>query len=490
MGKVTGFIEYQRSLPVLRAPFERVKNWEEFHFPLVEADSQAQGARCMNCGIPFCHAAETVNELTKGCPLHNLIPEWNDLVYRGHWQEAYKRLSVTNNFPEFTGRVCPAPCESACVLGINEEPVMIKEIELAIIDRAFEENWIFPNPPKTRTGRRAAIIGSGPAGLACADELNKLGHFVTVFERADRIGGLLTYGIPNMKLDKRIVERRVNLLAAEGIEFCPNINVGRHLRAAELKRDFDAVVVCTGAPQPRDLSIEGRNLKGIHFAMDFLTANTKNLLNSNSQNPGLIEVKDKNVIVIGGGDTGTDCIATSIRRGCRSVTQFEIMPRLSERILNHDEWLDRGRTFQVDYGQEEAAALFGGDPRRYEVLTKRFVDDRNGNLTGLETVRVEWIEEHGKRTLREISGTEKHWTADLVLLAMGFTGTEKNELLEDLGVEIDPRGNITVGANNQTNVPFVFAAGDCERGQSLVVWAIRDGRDAARGVHQFLQAGV
>jgi glutamate synthase (NADPH/NADH) small chain len=490
MGKATGFIEYKRSLPVLRAPRERVKNWEEFHFPLSDAELQTQGARCMNCGIPFCHAGETENGLTKGCPLHNLIPEWNDLVYRGHWQEAYKRLASTNNFPEFTGRVCPAPCESSCVLGISEEPVAIKEIEAAIIDRAFAEGRIFPNPPKTRTGLRAAVVGSGPAGLACADELNKLGHFVTVFERSDRIGGLLTYGIPNMKLDKRIVARRVDLLRAEGIEFRPNVNVGTDVSAADLERDFDAVVLCAGAPQPRDLPIEGRDLQGVYFAMDFLTANTKSLLDPGFQDADLIDVKDKRVIVIGGGDTGTDCIATSIRRGCRSVTQFEIMPPFSERVLNHDEWLTRGRTFQVDYGQEEAAALFGDDPRRYEVLTRRFVGGENGGLTGLETVGVEWVEENGKKTLREIAGTEKRWKADLVFLALGFTGAEKSVLLDELGVKINQRGNIAVGADKQTNVPFVFAAGDCERGQSLVVWAIKDGRDAALGVHRFLQAGV
>ncbi len=490
MGKTTGFIEYKRSLPVLRAPRERVQNWEEFHFPLTDAELRTQGARCMNCGIPFCHAGETDNGLTKGCPLHNLIPEWNDLVYRGHWQEAFKRLALTNNFPEFTGRVCPAPCESSCVLGISEEPVAIKEIEIAIIDRAFEEGWIVPNPPKTRTGRRTAVIGSGPAGLACADELNKFGHFVTVFERSDRIGGLLTYGIPNMKLDKRIVARRVDLLRAEGIEFRPNVDVGTDVSAADLENNFDAVVLCAGAPQPRDLPLEGRDLRGIHFAMDFLTANTKSLLDPGSQAADLIDVTDKRVIVIGGGDTGTDCIATSLRQGCRSVTQFEILPPFSERVLNHDEWLNRGRTFQLDYGQEEAAALFGKDPRRYEILTKQFVGDANGELTGLETVGVEWIEENGKKTLREIAGTEKHWKTDLVFLAMGFTGAEKGNLLDDLGVEVNPRGNIAVGANKQTNVPFVFAAGDCERGQSLVVWAIKDGRDAARGVHQFLTKSV
>ena len=486
MGKTTGFIEYQRTLPILTEPSARVKNWNEFHSPLPDKELRIQGARCMNCGIPFCHAGETTNGLTKGCPLHNLIPEWNDLVFRGHWKEAFYRLALTNNFPEFTGRVCPAPCESSCVLGISEEPVMIKEIEAAIIERAFEEKWIFPEPPASRTGRRIAVIGSGPAGLACADELNKYGHLVTVFERADRIGGLLTYGIPNMKLDKRVVERRVDLLREEGIEFRTNANVGENVAAEDLTRDFDAVVLCAGAPQPRDLPIEGRNLKGIHHAMDFLTANTKNILNDDFPGESLIDVEDKNVIVIGGGDTGTDCIGTSIRQNCKSVTQFEIMPPFPERALHHDDWLTRGRTFLLDYGQEEAAAVFGEDPRRYLVLTKKFVGDENGILNGLETVQVEWIKEKNGQTLREIEGTEKFWKAEAVFLAMGFTGAETGAWLENLGVKFTNRGNIAVGKNKQTDVPNIFAAGDCERGQSLVVWAIKDGRDAAKSVNNFL----
>jgi glutamate synthase (NADPH) small chain len=484
MGKATGFIEYKRSLPILREPLRRVLDWEEFHAPLAENELRAQGARCMNCGVPFCHVGASENGAAKGCPVHNLIPEWNDLVYRGHWREAYKRLALTNNFPEFTGRVCPAPCESSCVLGINEEPVMIKEIELAIVERAFAEGWIFPSPPKTRTGKRVAVVGSGPAGLACADQLNKLGHLVTVFERADRIGGLLTYGIPNMKLDKRLVARRVELLAAEGIEFRPNVEVGTDLTAEDLQSSFDAVVLCAGAPQPRDLSIEGRDLPGVYFAMDFLTASAKKLFDSEAD---FIDVRDKRVIVIGGGDTGTDCVATAVRQGCRSVVQFELLPPFPERVLNHDDWLTRGRTFLVDYGQEEAAARFGGDPRRYEILTKRFAAGEDGNLNALETVRVEWREENGKKTCREIPGTEKFWQADAVFLAMGFTGAEKNALTSDLGIEFTVRGTIAVSENKQTNVPKIFAAGDCERGQSLVVWAIRDGRNAAKGVHEFLK---
>jgi glutamate synthase (NADPH/NADH) small chain len=486
MGKATGFIEFRRSLPILRKPQERVKNWNEFHAPLPEQNLQTQGARCMNCGIPFCHAGQTDNGLTKGCPLHNLIPEWNDLVYHGRWFEAYKRLALTNNFPEFTGRVCPAPCESSCVLGINEEPVMIKEIEVAIIDRAFEEGWIVPNPPKHRTGKRVAVVGSGPAGLACADELNKSGHTVIVYERADRIGGLLMYGIPNMKLDKFLVERRVNLLAEEGIEFRASVKVGIDISAEDLKQDFDAIVLTTGAPQPRDLQIEGRHLKGIHFAMDFLTTNTKSLLASNFADGNFIDVKGKNVIVIGGGDTGTDCIASSLRFGCRSVKQFEIMPQTLERVLNHDNWLGSVRTFQTDYGQEEAITLFGSEPRRYKTLTKRFVGDEKNNLIGLETVEVEWVEEKGKNMFREVAGTEKRWNADAVFLAMGFLGAEKSKFLDDLGVELTTHKTISVNKNKQTNIPYVFAAGDCERGQSLVVWAIADGRNAAKGVNDYL----
>lgn len=483
MGKATGFIEYSRALPVLSDAKARVRNWDEFHAPLAENELKKQGARCMNCGIPFCHTGATFEGASVGCPVNNLIPEWNDLVYRGQWFEAYKRLALTNNFPEFTGRVCPAPCESSCVLGINEEPVMIKEIEVSIIDRAFAEGWIQPNPPKFRTHKKIAVIGSGPAGLACADELNKYGHNVTVFERADRIGGLLMYGIPNMKLDKEIVARRVNLLRAEGIEFRTNVKVGEDISAEDLKNEFDAVVLACGAPQPRDLPIEGRNAKGIYYAMEFLHRNTKSLLDSNHADGEFIDVKDKNVIIIGGGDTGTDCIATSLRLGCKSVVQFEIMPRPLEKTYTHDSWLSKIRTFQVDYGQEEAKEIFGSDPREYCVLTKKFTADESGNLTGLETVKVEWID--GK--MIEIEGSEKLWRADAVFLALGFTGAEKAKLFKDLGVAVTTRQTVSVNENKQTNVEKIFAAGDCERGQSLVVWAIADGRRAAKSVNDFLR---
>jgi glutamate synthase (NADPH) small chain len=481
MGKVTGFIEYSRTLPILGDARSRIGNWSEFHEHLPDGELRNQGARCMNCGIPFCHTGTVMNGATIGCPLHNMIPEWNDLVYRGKWREAHTRLALTNNFPEFTGRVCPAPCESSCVLGINEEPVMIKEIEVSIIDRAFDEGWIVPRPPLKRTGKRVAIIGSGPAGLACADELNRHGHTIIVFEREDRIGGLLMYGIPNMKLDKSIVQRRVDLLAEEGIEFISSVSVGRDISTDELIEDFDAIVLCCGAPKPRDLKIEGRELDGIHFAMEFLTDATKTILARDGFRAP-INVKDKEVIVIGGGDTGTDCVGTSLRQGCKSLVQFEIMPRPADRTATHDGWLSTVRTFQVDYGQNEAEAVFGGDPREYSVLTKRFISDSEGKLNGLETVEVRW--EGGQPA--EIVGTEKFWQADAVFLAMGFTGGEDTSFFHDLGVEIDQNKIVLAGENKQTNVKKIFAAGDCERGQSLIVWAIADGRRAAAGVNTFL----
>lgn len=484
MGKATGFIEYTRSLPILADAKSRVQNWDEFHAHLPVDELKKQGARCMNCGIPFCHTGTILDGATTGCPLNNLIPEWNDLVYRGQWFEAYKCLSLTNNFPEFTGRVCPAPCESSCVLGINEEPVNIKEIEVSIIDKAFAEGWLAPNPPEIRNGKKVAVIGSGPAGLVCADELNKQGFTVTVFERDDRIGGLLMYGIPNMKLDKKLVERRVKLLSDEGIEFKTSVKVGEDITAEELKKDFDAIVLACGSTVPRDLPIEGRDSKDVHFAMEFLLKNTKSLLDSKFADEKFIDVKGKNVIVIGGGDTGTDCVATSLRHGCKSITQFELLPKPIEKVHTHESWLAKVRTFQMDYGQEEAKEIFGSDPRTYCILSKRFVADENGNLQGVETVEVEWKD--GK--LNEIAGTEKVWTAEKVFLAMGFIGAEKAKLFNDLGVEITSRGTIAVNENKQTNVQKVFAAGDCERGQSLVVWAIADGRKAAKGVEEFLSS--
>lgn len=484
MGKTTGFLEYRRALPVLRDGSARVSDWAEFHSPLVDGELNAQAARCMNCGTPFCHVGEMISGTTKGCPLHNLIPEWNDLVYLGRHDQAYERLAETNNFPEFTGRVCPAPCESSCILGINDDPVMIKEIEVSIIDRAFEDGIVVSMPPDERNGNKVAVIGSGPAGLACADELNKLGHTVTVFERDDRIGGLLMYGIPNMKLDKGLVERRVQLLRDAGIEFRTNTEIGTGISAERLRNEFDSVVVCTGSPKPRDLTIEGRDAKGIHFAMDFLRENTKQILGS--RDPRTINVEGKDVIVIGGGDTGTDCVGTSLRLGCKSLVQLEIMPQLPERIADHEHWLTRAREFQIDYGQEESIEIFGADPRAYSLLTKQFLTNDAGNLVGIETVEVRWLD--GRPV--ETPGSEKTWKADVVFLAMGFTGVEKGKMLEKFGVELTDRDTIAVDANKQTSVPGIFAAGDCERGQSLVVWAIADGRKAAASVHKCLRAAT
>ncbi len=487
MGKPAGFMEYTRSLPVVRPPAERIRDWKEFHEHLPEDDLREQGARCMDCGVPFCHTGTLIGGMASGCPINNLIPEWNDLVYRGNWREALNRLHKTNNFPEFTGRVCPAPCEGSCVLGINESPVTIKTIEAAIIDKGFEEGWVVPEPPLKRTGKRVVVIGSGPAGLACAAQLNKAGHDVTVFERADRIGGLLMYGIPNMKLDKRIVQRRIDLMTEEGVRFISGTEVGKDYAADQLVKEFDAVVLCGGATWARDLPIAGRDLKGIHFAMEFLQANTKSLLDSDHQDQSYLSAKDKDVIVIGGGDTGTDCVGTSMRHGCRSLVQFEILPQPPEERAPDNPWPQWPKVYRLDYGQEEAAALFGHDPRQYCIMSKNFVGDGDGYVQGIHTVRIEWVKgDSGRPVLQEIPGTERIWPAQMVLLAMGFVGPEKEGLLSQLGVKIDGRGNVAVDEDKMTTVPGVFAAGDMARGQSLVVWAIADGRRAAKGVDKYL----
>jgi glutamate synthase (NADPH/NADH) small chain len=487
MGKPTGFMEFERELPDDRSPLERVKDWNEFHEHFAEAKLQRQGARCMDCGIPFCHTGQLISGMASGCPVNNLIPEWNDLVYRGLWQEALHRLHATNNFPEFTGRVCPAPCEGSCVLGLNELPVTIKNIEAAIIDNGFAQGWVIPEPPENRTGKKVAVIGSGPSGLACAAQLNRAGHLVTVYERADRIGGLLMYGIPNMKLDKKLVQRRVDLMAAEGITFVTNAHIGVDLLATQLINNFDAVVICTGATKARDLPIPGRDLQGIHLAMDFLCANTKSLLDSQHKDGEYISAKDKHVIVVGGGDTGTDCVGTSMRHGCKSLTQLEILPRPADTRQPDNPWPEWPKVYKLDYGQEEVAARFGADPRVYLTTGEKFVGDENGNVREMHIYDVEWTKnEQGAFIPKRLAGSDKVLKADLVLLAMGFLGPEEI-VLTQLGVERDSRSNAKAEHGQfTTNVRGVFAAGDCRRGQSLVVWAINEGRGAARECDRYL----
>ncbi|MEL7833699.1 glutamate synthase subunit beta [Fodinibius sp. Rm-B-1B1-1] len=491
MGKPTGFMEYEREDAPSRNPQERIEDWNEYHEHQSEEKLKEQGARCMDCGVPFCQTGEEKEGKTMGCPIHNLIPEWNDLVYKGKWKEALDRLHKTNNFPEFTGSACPAPCEGSCVLGIIDKPVTIKNIELAIIEKGFEEGWVTPEPPENRTDKKVAIVGSGPAGLAAADQLNKAGHNVTVYERHDKIGGLLTYGIPNQKLEKSVVKRRVNLLADEGIEFITNTEIGTDVPATELTKNFDAVVLAGGATKPRDLDIEGRDLDGIHFAMDFLHANVESLLDSDHENGNYISAKDKDVIVIGGGDTGTDCVSTSMRHDCKSLTQFEILPKPPESRSDDNPWPEWPHIYKVDYGQEEAKVRFGEDPRKYQVMTKKFVGDGDGNVKELHTVEIEWeTNDDGRKLPKEISGTEKVWKADLVLLAMGFSGPE-NPVLDQLKIERDERSNAKAEHGDyQTNVDGVFAAGDMRRGQSLIVWAINEGRGAARECDRYLMGST
>jgi len=484
MGKVKGFMEYQRALPADRAPLERITDWQEFHQQMPEADLQKQGARCMDCGTPYCHTGFMLSGMTSGCPIHNLIPEWNDYVYKGFWHESYDRLMKTNNFPEFTGRVCPAPCEGSCVLGIIEPPVTIKNIEYSIIEHAFAQGWVEPKTIAYRTGKRIAVIGSGPSGLACADQLNKAGHSVTVFERDDRLGGLMMYGIPNMKLDKKLViERRIDLMRQEGVIFMESTEVGIDYPADKLLEEFDAVVLCTGATRPRDLSAEGREFSGIHFAMDFLRSSTKALL---AESDPVLSAEGKNVVVIGGGDTGTDCVATSLRQGCKSVIQLEIMPKPPlERQLDNP-WPEWPKTFKVDYGQEEAAFVQGDDPRKYSMMTKKFLADEKGVLQAVEVSKVEWVKTDGRYAPLPVAGTEQIIPAELVLLAMGFIGPEEH-LLQQLQVTQDDRSNIKAAEKKYlTNRERIFAAGDARRGQSLVVWAIHEGRSAARECDRFL----
>ena len=491
MGKPTGFLEFKREVPADRPASARIADWREFHLHLPEADLRKQGARCMDCGIPFCHTGQLVSGMASGCPIHNLIPEWNDLVFRGLWREALDRLHKTNNFPEFTGRVCPAPCEGSCVLGMNNPAVTIKNIECEIIDHGWEHGWVTAEPPEKRTGKKVAVVGSGPAGLSAAAQLNKAGHEVTVFERADRPGGLLMYGIPNMKLDKNeVVLRRISLLEQEGVKFVCNTEVGKNYPAEKLLKEFDAVILATGATKPRDLPIEGRARKGIHFAMDFLTANTRSLLDQR-KNGDYLSAEGKDVVVIGGGDTGTDCVGTSVRHGCQSLVQVEILPKPPLERAKDNPWPEWPKTYKMDYGQEEAAAKFGDDPRVYLTTATKFEGDAHGHVKAVHTVLVEWTKnDKGQFIPKHVPGSEKVLPAQLVLLAMGFLGPEQ-PLLEALGVERDARSNAKAEFEKyQTNLKGVFAAGDCRRGQSLVVWAFNEGRGVARECDRYLMGAT
>jgi glutamate synthase (NADPH) small chain len=487
MGKATGFLEYKRVNPKKRDPEERIKDWNELRLPQDLEVVKTQGARCMNCGVPFCHGGVLLNGMASGCPLHNLIPEWNELIYKGQWEEAYKRLTRTSPFPEFTSRVCPAPCEGACTEGYIMESVAINSLEYEIIEKAFAEGWVKPKKGKA-TGKKIAVVGSGPSGLSTAYYLNAVGHEVTVYEREDRVGGLMMYGIPNMKLEKRFIERRLELLKQSGIQFVLNTEVGKDIPAQELVDNYDAVVLCGGATKARGLDVEGKDLKGVYFAVDFLKANTKSLLDSNLQDGNYISAKGKNVIIIGGGDTGTDCVATSIRHGCASVYQFEIMPEPPvKRIEESNPWPEWPKKLKIDYGQEEAIHLYGKDPRNYLISTKKIVGNENGEVKEVHTVEITWVKNaSGRLVPQEVPGSEKVWKADLVLLAMGFLGPE-DTIPNELKLERDPRSNVKAAYEVfETNVEKVFAAGDMRRGQSLIVWALQEGKLAAREVDKYL----
>jgi glutamate synthase (NADPH/NADH) small chain len=484
MGKPTGFKEITRELPKRRPVELRLLDWDEIYHEFPEDKLRAQGARCMDCGIPFCH---------NGCPLGNIIPEWNDLVYKNRWRDALDMLFKTNNFPEFTGRVCPAPCEEACVLGINDKPVAIKLVEQNIIEHAFAEGWVKPHPPETRTGKKVAVIGSGPSGLGCAAQLNKAGHLVTVFERADRIGGLLLYGIPNFKLDKSVVERRIALMEAEGITFKPNSNVGENVKVDELRRDFDAIVLCGGATHARDLAVPGRELKGIYKAMEYLPLQNRINLGDTLPDEKFINAKGKHVIILGGGDTGADCLGTALRQGAASVKQFELLPRPPEERTPEtikagqlQPWPYWPMIFRSSSAHEEAISQAGQDIRDFAVNTKKFSGE-NGVVNMLHGIRLEWKKDaSGRYQMNEVPGSEFDLPCDLCLLAMGFLHPEHPGPIDQLGLKKDPRGNVAVDANYMSSVPGVFAAGDMRRGQSLVVWAISEGRSAAHGVDKFL----
>lgn len=487
MGKSTGFIEFSRKNCIRENELKRINHWNEFDTPLTEEERKEQGARCMDCGVPFCQSGIILNNMATGCPLNNLIPEWNNFIYLGKWELGLERLLKTSNFPEFTSRVCPALCENACTCGLHGDSVSVKANEKYLIEKGFSEGIIKANPPKIRTGKKVAIIGSGPSGLACADFLNKLGHNVTVYEREDHVGGLMMYGIPNMKLEKNIIKRRVDILKEEGIIFKTCVNVGIDVSVEELNKEYDAIVITVGASKPRDLKVSGRELNGIYFAVKYLTNNTKRIIGSNF-NKGLdILATNKDVIIIGGGDTGTDCVGTAIRQGCKSVNQFEIMGEPLKVREENNPWPEYAKILKIDYGQEECIAKFGHDPRRYLTSVKEFYGDENGNVKSLKTVDVEWIKnKDGKMVLKEVEGSEKIWNADLVLIAMGFTGVE-DYIVKDLGVEINNRGSINANdIDYKTSNDKIFVAGDARRGPSLVVWGITEGRNVALSVDKYL----
>lgn len=488
MGKPTGFMDYERKTSRAQEPKERIKHFNEFHTHLPQKEQQLQGARCMECGVPFCQSGMMVGGMASGCPLHNLVPEWNDLVYTGNWKQAYNRLKKTNNFPEFTSRVCPALCENACTCGLYGDPVTTKENEYAIIENAYAQGYAAAKPPRVRTGKKVAVIGSGPSGLAAADLLNKRGHQVTVFERSDRVGGLLMYGIPNMKLEKSVIERKLAVMKEEGITFCTGVNIGRDKKADKLLTEYDRIILACGASHPRDIKAPGRDAKGIHFAVDFLKANTKSLLDSAFADKKYIDTRDKDVVIIGGGDTGNDCVGTSIRHGCRSVTQIEMMPKAPDKRAENNPWPEWPKVCKTDYGQEEAIALFGKDPRIYEATVKEFLKDKDGSLKGVKIVKLSWEKDaaSGRMIMKEIPGSEQVLEAQLVLIAAGFLGSEKY-VTDAFGVEVNERTNVkTAPGSYATNVENVFVTGDMHRGQSLVVWAIREGREAARAVDESL----
>ena len=487
MGKATGFLEFERKSGGETGPKERIKHFQDFHEHLLKREQEQQAARCMDCGVPFCQSGMMIKGMTSGCPLNNLIPEWNDLIYLEKPDRALGRLLKTNSFPEFTSRVCPAPCEAACTCGLNDTPVSIKENEWSIIENGYANGLIQPNPPKVRTGKKIAVVGSGPSGLAAADQLNKRGHSVVVFERNDRVGGLLMYGIPNMKLEKNVIERKINIMKAEGIEFVINADIGNSIKAEKLIKEYDSIILACGASNPRDIKVPGREGKGIFFAVDFLKATTKSLLDSELKDGKYISAKGKNVLVIGGGDTGNDCVGTSIRHGAKSVVQLEMMPKPPVERADNNRWPEWPKVLKTDYGQQEAIAVFGRDPRLYETTVTEFVLDKDGNVVKAKIVKLEKkVDKSGTASFGHVKGSEKIIDVDLVLIAAGFVGAE-SYVAQAFKVDLNERTNVKTAENSfHTNAPKVFVTGDMHRGQSLVVWAIKEGRSVAREVDETL----